>query len=50
MVEEEGVEVTSEDSEVEVVVEGEVEKTVPAGMAQYLNAITRMENNSSQLS
>ena len=47
---EEEVEVTSEDSEVEVVVEGEVEKSAPAGMAQYLNAITRMENNSSQLS
>jgi len=47
---EEGVEVTSEDSEVEVVVEGEVEKSVPAGMAQYLNAITRMDNNSSILS
>ena len=38
---------TSTSGDVEVVVEGEahVEKTVPAGMAHYLNALSRMEKN-----
>ena len=48
--EEEIKEVTSGNSEVEVVVEGEVEKSVPNGMAKYVDAITRMKNNSSHLS
>jgi len=43
---------TSTSGDVEVIVEGQpdVDKSVPAGMANYINALSRMEKNSSIIS